>query len=343
MEVKTLSATDVDRWDQYVRSREDATFFHRAGWADVIEGALDRPCHFLFAEEDGEIRGILPLVEIKSLLFGKSLVSLGFFVYGGPVADNEKAHEALDEAAWALAGRLGIEVLEYRSRHRARPGWPAKDNLYVTFSKPLDPDNEANMKAIPRKQRAMVRKGIKAGLISEIDDHAERLYPLFAESYRNLGTPVFTKKLFTKILEVFAEADRQVLIVTHEGKPVSGVLSFFFRDEVIPYFGGGSPAARGVAANDFMYWEVMRRAVEERGCRHFDFGRSKAGTGAYSFKKNWGFDPEPLAYEFRLGAGAEMPDVNPLNPKYQLMIKAWQKLPLPVANLLGPVISRSLG
>ncbi len=343
MEVKTLTSADAARWDAYVEAQDDATFFHRAGWARVIESALKRPCHFLYVEEDGQIQGVLPLVAVKSWIFGKSLISTGFFVYGGPVADSDAAHGALDEAAWALAGREGIPVLEYRNRRRMRPGWVCKDGLYCTFRKELEGDTEGNMQAIPRKQRAMVRKGIKAGLVSEIDRDPDRLYPLFAESYRNLGTPVFTRKLFDSIIDVFPEEDWQILTVVHDGRPLSSVMSFFFRDEVMPYFGGGSPAARGVAANDFMYWEVMRRAVEERGSRFYDFGRSKAGTGAFSFKKNWGFDPVPLTYEYRLAPGVEMPDVNPLNPKYQAMIEVWKRLPLGLANILGPMVSRSLG
>jgi len=343
MDVRTLTSADTARWDAYVEAHPDATFFHRSGWARVIEDALRRPCHFLFAERNGEIRGVLPLVAVKSWLFGKSLISTGFFVYGGPLADNDEAHEALDEAAWKLATREGIPVLEYRNRRRMRPDWACKDSLYSTFRKDLDKDNDANMKAIPRKQRAMVRKGIKAGLASEIDHEPDRLYRLFSESYRNLGTPVFSRKLFRKIVEIFPPDDWQILTVTHDGTPVSAVMSFFFRDEVLPYFGGGNTAARALAANDFMYWEVMRRAVEERGSRVFDFGRSKNGTGAFNFKKNWGFVPTPLTYEYKLAPGVEMPDVNPLNPKYQLMIKAWQRLPLGVANGLGPMISRSLG
>jgi FemAB-related protein (PEP-CTERM system-associated) len=133
-----------------------------------------------------------------------------------------------------------------------------------------------------------------------------------------------------------------VLTVVHDGQAVSSVMSFFFRDEVLPYYGGGTLAARGVAANDWMYWEVMRRAAE-RGCRIFDFGRSKTGTGAFSFKTHWGFEPEPLHYEYRLLRGRALPEVNPLNPKFKLFIAAWKRLPLPVANVVGPWIARDLG
>jgi FemAB-related protein (PEP-CTERM system-associated) len=187
----------------------------------------------------------------------------------------------------------------------------------------------------------MVRKGIKGGLVSEIDDHVDGLHRVYAESVRNLGTPVFPKRYFAALQQVFGDAC-QVLTVQHDREPVSSVMSFFFRDEVLPYYGGCTEAARPVAANDFMYWEVMRRAAE-RGCRLFDFGRSKYGTGAFSFKKNWGFDPEPLTYEYKLIRSVELPDINPLNPKYQLFIALWKRLPLPVANVVGPWLARDLG
>jgi FemAB-related protein (PEP-CTERM system-associated) len=120
------------------------------------------------------------------------------------------------------------------------------------------------------------------------------------------------------------------------------VLNFYFRDEVLPFYGGGIAAARQLAANDFMYWEVMRRACE-RGYRIFDFGRSKIGTGSYAFKCNWGFHPSPLIYQFRLAPGRSMPDLNPLNPKLAVFIAAWKHLPLMVATRLGPLIVRGIG
>jgi FemAB-related protein (PEP-CTERM system-associated) len=189
----------------------------------------------------------------------------------------------------------------------------------------------------------MVRKGIDKELVSVIDPNVDRLYDMYAESVRNLGTPVFSKKLFRCLHEEFGPKSCEILTVEHKGQAVSSVMNFFFRDEVLPYYGGGSAAARGLAANDFMYWSVMARAVDERGCRIFDFGRSKVGTGSYAFKKNWGFEPQPLYYEFRLSAGDSLPDINPLNPKYRLMVSVWKKLPLPVANFLGPFISKNLG
>jgi len=204
-----------------------------------------------------------------------------------------------------------------------------------------DGDNERNMKAIPRKQRAMVRKGIQNGLTSVSDGNTRVLHQIYAESVRNLGTPVFSLRYFDILAKAFGDSLDVVTILDNE-TPIASVMNFYFREEVLPYYGGGTLGARQRAGNDFMYWEVMRRAAA-RGYRTFDFGRSKIGTGAYSFKHNWGFEPAKLYYRFMLAPGASIPDHNPLNPKYRMFIAAWKRLPLPVAKLLGPPIVRGLG
>jgi len=289
--IKLLDADQHQRWDRYLDGRTDATFFHLAAWQHVLEQALGHKTHYLYAEQDGLIVGVLPLVHINSLLFGNTLVSNAFCVYGGIVADDPQVFDALKDKAQALARELNVDCLEMRNREQKHPDWPYKP-LYVTFRKTLDSDHDKNMNAIPRKQRAMVRAGIKAGLVGVIDESVERFYQAYAESVRNLGTPVFPKRYFQILQDVFAERC-DIVTVEHQGQPVASVMNFYFRDEVLPYYGGGTEAARDLKANDFMYWEVMRRAVD-RGCRVFDFGRSKLDTGSYRFKKHWGFEPEPL-------------------------------------------------
>jgi FemAB-related protein (PEP-CTERM system-associated) len=333
--VERLDRESTSRWDSFVQSCPDATFFHRAGWKYVIETSFGHRCYFLYAQRAGAICGVLPLVHIKSALFGNSLVSTGFTVGGGPAVTDVDALPVLEGAASDLADQLDVDFLEFRSGTQSRSDWANNAGLYVHFAKPIGPDSENDMLAIPRKQRAMVRKGIKAGLTSVIDDHVDRLHPVYAESVRNLGTPVFSKAYFRNLLETFSP-DLDIVTVVRDGQAIASVMNFYFRDQVLPYYGGGVLAARNVAGNDFMYWEVMRRAVD-RGCRKFDFGRSKQGTGAYSFKKNWGFEPQPLTYEYKLRK------LKPLNPKYRFFIAAWKKLPLPVAGLLGPYIVRNLG
>jgi FemAB-related protein (PEP-CTERM system-associated) len=342
LRIGVLDDTARERWDRFVDTHADATFFHRAGWSRVIERSFGHRTHFLYAESGGAIRGVLPLVHVKSLLFGNCLSSSAFCVYGGPVADNDIALHVLDAAALELAQKLGVGHVEYRYRKpRGIDGWIAKSELYATFRKPIDADPEKNMLEIPRKQRAMVRKGIKFELRSEVDSTPSRLHAVYAESVRNLGTPVFSRRYFENIKREFGEAC-EILMITHQGRDIAGVLNFYFRDEVLPYYGGGTAAARQFAANDFMYWEVMRRACE-RGIRIFDFGRSKRGTGAFDFKTNWGFAPEPLHYLYRLNKSGDLPDLNPLNPKFRLFIETWKRLPLPVANAVGPYIVRNLG
>ena len=339
--VGELLPADFSRWDQFVADCGEATFFHRAGWKTVIERAFGHRTCFLYAQADGRIEGILPLAEVRSFLFGHSLVSLPFCVYGGVAASSDRARHALNEAARIRAEQLKVDHLEYRLRMPTQDEWLQKD-LYVTFRKDIDPDVERNLLGIPRKQRAMVRKGIKAGLKSEIDLGVERLFAAYSDSVHRLGTPVFSKRYFEILKQVFG-SDCEVLTITREdGGLIASVLSFYFRDEVLPYYGGGTSEARAVAGNDFMYWEVMRRACE-RGLRVFDFGRSKRGTGSFDFKKNWGFEPQKLHYKYLFIKGKSVPDHNPLNPKYQMFIKLWQRMPLQLANAVGPHIVKSLG
>jgi len=341
IDIRTLGAGEAARWDAYVDGCPEAGFFHRAGWKAVIERAFGHECHFLYAETAGRIVGVLPLVHVKSLLFGNSLISTGFTIGGGTAADDEAVRGALDREALALAERLDVDCLEYRSGEVRHPDWAHNTDLYAIFRKPIGPDPEQDMLAIPRKQRAMVRKGIKAGLTSVLDQDVGRLHDIYATSVRNLGTPVFAKRYFRTLMEMFAP-DIDIVTVMSGQRAVASVMNFYFRDTVLPYYGGGLTEARAVAGNDFMYWEVMRRAVE-RGYRAFDFGRSKRGTGAFSFKKNWGFEPSPLIYEYKLRKLDAIPEVNPLNPKYRLFIAAWKRLPVPLAKLIGPSIVRCLG
>jgi FemAB-related protein (PEP-CTERM system-associated) len=339
--VRALTAERVAAWDDFAAACGEATFFHRAGWQRVVAQSFGHRTHYLYAERDGAIRGILPLVHIASRLFGNTLISNAFGVYGGPAALDAAARSALDAAAIALMKSLDADCLEYRQLARTHADWPCRDDLYATFRRAIDPDPDANLKTIPRKQRAVIRQSLARGLTIVADSGIDRFFALYALSVRNLGTPVFAKRYFANLRREFGN-DCKVLIAERGGQPVCGVMSFYFRDEVLPYYAGATPAARDLGAYDFVYWHLLREAAA-RGLRIFDFGRSKRGTGAFAFKRNWGFTPQPIFHEYQLKPGQAIPDVNPLNPKYRLFIAAWKRLPLPVANALGPLIARDLG
>jgi FemAB-related protein (PEP-CTERM system-associated) len=346
-----LDATTAPAWDDFVAAHAEATFFHRAAWPRLITAVFGHRDRSVLALQDGAVVGILPLSQMRTLLFGHSLVSLPFCVYAGPLVADATAGRALLAHARSQLAATGAQALELRGLDPlpadwldTPADWPVRDDLYVTFRKPIGHDDEANLKAIPRKQRAVVRKGIERGLTGTAGAGAadiDTLHRIYSESVRNLGTPVFPRRWFRALAEAFGDAC-DVVTIRDGDTPVAAVLNFYWRDEVLPYYGGGTAQARACHGNDFMYWEVMRRAAA-RGVRLFDFGRSKHGTGAFAFKKNWGFEPRKLAYRFHLGPGQAIPEHNPLNPKYRLMIAAWKRLPLPVAGLLGPRLVRGLG
>lgn len=338
--VKQLELGGEPRWDSFVRESADGTFYHLAGWKTIVEKQLHHPAYYLYSELNGEIQAVLPLIHVKSLLFGNALISVPFLVYGGPIGANEQAIEQVTVAARRLAQELNVDYLELRNQ-RAIPGeWLTRDS-HVTFRKSMDPDPEANLLAIPRKQRAMIRKGIKAGLVAETDHDTDRLYDAMLVCKRNLGTPFFGASWLRAIVEEFGDRV-EITTITRKQDTICSVMSFRYGDQILPYYGGGGDLARDLKGNDFMYWSVMEKSCQE-GVKVFDYGRSSVGSGAYRFKKHWGFEPEPLHYQNFLVNAAALPELNPANPRYRLLINTWKKLPVAIAGMIGPPIARRLG
>lgn len=337
--VSELTYEMLPVWDSYVDSHPAGTFFHLSGWKKVIERVYRHKLYYLYAEKNGVITGILPLGHVHSRLFSNALISVPFSVYGGVLANDSETRMLLENAALKLANKIGVDYVEYRNLEPVNDGLPVND-LYVTFRKEIFDNDEENMKSIPRKQRAMVRKGIDAGLVANHMGDVSDFFSVYAESVRNLGTPVFPKLFFVELKNEFGD-DCEVTVIKKDGVVISSVMSFYYKDTVLPYYGGGTADARSYKANDFMYWSLMRRAVE-RHIKIFDFGRSKKGAGSYSFKKNWGFEPTPLSYKYALVKTDNLPEINPTNPKYKYFIKIWRRLPMRVANTLGPLLARNL-
>ena len=332
---------NAERWDAFVMACPQASFFHRSAWQSIIGKVFRHDTYFLYVRDGDTIEGVLPLAHVNSRLFGNALVGLPFAVYGGVAASSSEAAQALEQEAQAIAQRLKVEHLELRNVDRRHADWPTQD-LYVTFRKEIFAQEDANMLAIPRKQRAMVRKGIKNGLVSTVDADVDAFFTLYADNVHRHGTPAMPKRYFRALRESFG-ADCDVLTVrSPDGRALSSVLSFYFRDEVLPYYAGDDASARDLAANDFKYWELMRRSCA-RGLKVFDYGRSKQGTGSFAFKKNWGFEPTPLHYQYCLYRRESIPQNNPSNAKYKLLIATWRRMPIGLANWLGPFIVRNLG
>src|SRR4029077_7389445 len=236
------------RWDQYVSGHPAGTFFHEWQWREIISASFGYETFFLFAGENGEIQGILPLFLVRSLLFGRSLVAIPLAVYGGVLATTASAEAILLRKATALGTQHGAKYLELRGNPHLPPGMSTQaadvrasakqKDLYVTFVGEIDPVDDVNLSRIPRKQRRMVRQGEKHGLRFVLDNSRLReFYQIYAASVRNLGTPVFGYPYFAKVVETFGDRCK-VFLVDYQDKGVAGVLVFFYKDQVLPYYGG---------------------------------------------------------------------------------------------------------
>jgi FemAB-related protein (PEP-CTERM system-associated) len=328
-----------EAWDTFVRTQSEGTLFHLTAWKRAIERAFGFVSRYLLAEDQGQIRGVLPLFLSSNWVQGRTLISTPFAVYGGICSDDPKARLALREAARQMAVKEGVNYLELREAYHAFGDGFLTKELYVTFEQELPADPEKLLKGFPKDTRYMIRKGQKGGLRSVNDKtYLDTFYDIYAASVRNLGTPVFSKMFFRILLEEFGDA-AEVLTIWNGEDALAAVLSFRFRDTILPYYGGSLLEGRKFAANNFMYWEVFRSACE-RGLKTFDFGRSKLGTGSYFFKTQWNMRERPLPYQFFLVRRKDLPNFSPVNPKFKLATDIWKRIPLPLTKMLGPALVR---
>jgi FemAB-related protein (PEP-CTERM system-associated) len=340
IEVRELQPGEEHEWDAFVNSSPNGNFYQLIGWKTIVERVLGRRSFMLVARSEGAIKGVFPISWVRSRLFGDCLVSMPLAVYGGICADDQDVYFRLLNAGSNLAKRLGVKYLEMRNRTEPFPtSLPGRD-LYVSFSQDLSAGPEKLLQGLPRDTRYMVRKSLKNGLEWTPEITIDEFYEIYAQSLHRLGTPVFSKELFRLLLSEFGMKCR-LHGVRKDKKAIAGVMSFYFRDRVLPYYAGALPEYYKDAPNNFMYWSLIAQSCAE-GVRTFDFGRSKRGTGAFSFKSSWAMEVTPLPYRYQLVRAQEVPRMSPVDKKFELPIAIWKRMPYSWTKAIGPRLIRSI-
>jgi len=340
IEICQLEQGAEEQWDRFVDSSPSGTFCHLTGWKTVVERVLGHRSFQLVARTEHGISGVFPMCLVRSRIFGDCLVSMPLGVYGGICADDQESYFALLKAGSDLAHRLGVKYLEMRNRTEPFPTSLPGKNLYVTFTQDLSPGPEKLFQRLPRDTRYAVRKSLKAGLNWTEDLSLEEFYEIYARSVHRLGTPVFSKELFARFRSEFPKRCR--LFGVRKGtKAIAGVFCFYFRDEVLPYYGGALAEFNKDSPNNFMYWNLMCQSHRE-GYHYFDFGRSKRGTGAFNFKSTWSMEVTELPYRYRLVRAKQVPQISPVDQKFRAPVALWKQLPFAWTKILGPRVIRCL-
>jgi len=339
LEVRSFRPADQARWDAYVDRHAQGTLFHRTGWKRAVESSFPYEAHYLLAESDGSVRGLLPLFRVKNPMVPGFLLSVPMGVYGGVLADDEVAARELLRHASELGRSTEAAYLEYRHVHsvaleRLRPG-----GAYATFVRDLPRDPSECLPRLPRKARAAARKAIRDFALSHNvgREGLGTFFDLFARNKRHLGSPVYPKPFFRELMREFPDSD--LLFVRHGGREIAAVLSFYYKGTVIPYYSGADQRREHMQINNFMYLKLMEEGAR-RGFERFDFGRSREGSGSYRFKRHQGFEPTPLHYQYELVQARDLPNLSPDNPRFNLVRETWKRMPLFLVKWLGPRLIR---
>lgn len=340
--IVALSPERHAEWDRYVARHADGSLFHTLAWGGAVRDAFGHADHYWTALRDDRIVGVLPAFLVASRIAGRMLVSVPYGVGGGIIAEDGEAAKALFETARRTAGELGCSMIDLRSERATTPDLPIVDR-YVGFRRELPDRAEDVLSWLPRKARAAARNARdKYGLTAHFeDDNLALVWRLYTISMRRLGSLNYPYRFFEALADRFRDR-HWVTVVRRNGQPVAGLVTFLFRDRVMPYFIGTTDAARHCSAANFIYLAVMERAVAA-GYRVFDFGRSRRdNSGSYDFKRFHGFEPRPLQYQRFVEPGCGTIDLSPTNPAFRLARRIWPHLPLCVTRFAGAHMSRHI-
>ena len=337
-----MTNSDEADWDAYVDSAAGAEIYHRFAWKRLLEDVFSHECHYLLARDAQDVPcGVLPLAHLKSRVFGNFLVSIPCFNYCGILAADDDARTALKSSALELARGLGASHVELRHRSHVELDLPFRDDK-VSMQLPLPESAEQLWASFPSKLRSQIRRPKKEGAVCQRGgiELLDEFYQVFARNMRDLGTPVFPRQMFSKIYDLFPE-QTEFYVVRLGNKPVAGAYTVGYRDTVeIPSASALREYSR-CAPNMLLYWTVLQSVIEQ-GYKVFDFGRASKDSGSYRFKRQWGAEEQPLTWHYVLNVGSEIPKINPDTPKYRFAMNVWRRLPVPVANFLGPQVVKHL-
>lgn len=332
---------DCPEWDDYVSTHPHATVDHLWGWRSVFVRALGQEPLYLVARCGGTISGVLPLVRVRSLLFGRSVISLPFLNYGGVLADDDTTAEILIAAAGREARAFNAAFLELRHRDRHAPSLPCRQHK-LAMQLMLPATVETLWTSLDRKVRNQVRKAQKESLVPEVGgvELLDEFYEIFAENMRDLGTPVYPRSLFTEVFRALPDRARVFVVRLHDEAVAAGIC-LSYRGVTLNPWASSRRAYRHLSSNMLLYWSMLERAILD-GDRIFDFGRSSIGAGTHQFKLQWGASERALSWEYLMLTGDVPPDQGPSNPRLQAAIDFWRRLPIGMANVVGPLVARHL-
>jgi serine/alanine adding enzyme len=328
-------------WDQYVAQHPEASLYHDSRWARLIQTCFNHKTFFLTFESDGRLAGVLPLVYLNSRIFGKALVSMPYFNYGGLLADDEGAANQLITAALALRQDLSADYIELRQNQPAPGDWPFKSHKVIMLLS-IPPDPEVLWASFKTKLRTRVRRAEKEGFTFHWGglDLLNDYYSVFAENMRDLGTPVYPKSFFRAILETFSSS-AQMIVVRRGNESVAAGFLLSHRGKIEVPWASSLRRYNHLSPNMLLYWQMLKRSCE-LGFHTFDFGRSTPDSGTFFFKEQWGALPHKTYWVYPGQKGGALPDHSPQSVKYKWATRIWSKLPISVTNLCGPSIVKNI-
>jgi FemAB-related protein (PEP-CTERM system-associated) len=340
MQIRMFS-DEFDLWTEYVRKHPQATFYHEIGWKEIIERSFGHKTYYLMAMRQDSIAGILPLVHLKSHLFGSIYCSMPFLNFGGICADDSESERDLLDAARELLRKTRADYLELRHRHNSCQDLPAKTHK-VSMMIELDSDPEKLWNGFKTKHRTNIRRSEKNGLTlrSGGAELVDDFFNIISFGWRDLGTPLYRKSFFQAIVDRFSN-NVEIFVVYHKDMPIGTAFNGLFRDTVEGMWTYALKENSNLQTNYFLYWKMIEKACMD-GYRHFHLGRSTNETGATFFKSKWNAVPQQLYWEYILNRKKAMPDLSVDNPRFRLAQNVWRRMPVSLTNFIGPWVARSI-
>jgi FemAB-related protein (PEP-CTERM system-associated) len=340
MQIIRCDRSHDSQWNEYVHASPRASFYHRAEWRAINERLGLGSC-YLGAFDGDRLVGVMPMHHLKSMLIGNLACSMPFVNYGGPAGDTDEIEQLLMAEASLVAAEWGVEYLEIRSQRHLGDRYPSSDHK-VSMTIALNPDPEVVMGQFKRDQRSEIRRAAKRGFVTKFGPElVADFYEILAESWHELGTPIFNLDYLRAVLDAFPNNTRVCVVYDQNGRPAAGAFDGLQNGIVEGMWLGMRAEYRQQLVGYVLYWELIKHACE-LGATSFHLGRSTKDSGGEQFKKKWNAETLQLYWHYVLRTRSEMPTLNPANPKYRFAIKTWQRLPVSITKVLGPLIARNI-